>query len=45
MIIDREHIISLIESVTGARLTHTFVRFGGVRNDLPRGLQRSAEPH
>lgn len=35
MIIDRERIISLIESVTGARLTHTFVRFGGVRNDLP----------
>jgi len=38
MIIDREHIISLIESVTGARLTHTFVRFGGVRNDLPEGF-------
>lgn len=35
MIIDREHVISLIESVTGARLTHSFVRFGGVRNDLP----------
>ncbi len=35
MIMDRERIISLIESVTGARLTHTFVRFGGVRNDLP----------
>jgi NADH-quinone oxidoreductase subunit D len=38
MIIDRENIISLIESVTGARLTHTFVRFGGVRNDLPAGF-------
>jgi len=38
MIIDRENIISLIESVTGARLTHTFVRFGGVRNDLPEGF-------
>jgi len=38
MIIDRERIISLIESVTGARLTHTFVRFGGVRNDLPEGF-------
>ncbi len=35
MIMDRERIISLIESVTGARLTHSFVRFGGVRNDLP----------
>jgi len=38
MIMDREKIISLIESVTGARLTHTFVRFGGVRNDLPDGF-------
>lgn len=38
MIIDREDIISLIESVTGARLTHTFVRFGGIRNDLPEGF-------
>jgi NADH:ubiquinone oxidoreductase subunit D/NADH:ubiquinone oxidoreductase subunit C len=38
MIIDREQIITLIESVTGARLTHTFVRFGGVRNDLPEGF-------
>jgi NADH-quinone oxidoreductase subunit D len=38
MIMDREKIISLIESVTGARLTHTFVRFGGVRNDLPEGF-------
>ena len=39
MIIDREHIISLIESVTGARLTHSYVRFGGVRNDLPAGFE------
>ncbi|MBN1235869.1 MAG: NADH-quinone oxidoreductase subunit D [Methanotrichaceae archaeon] len=38
MIMDREKIISLIESVTGARLTHSFVRFGGVRNDLPEGF-------
>jgi NADH-quinone oxidoreductase subunit D len=36
---DREKIISLIESVTGARLTHSFVRFGGVRNDLPEGFE------
>jgi NADH:ubiquinone oxidoreductase subunit D/NADH:ubiquinone oxidoreductase subunit C len=38
MIIDREDVISLIESVTGARITHSFVRFGGVRNDLPEGF-------
>ncbi len=44
MIIDREQIISLIESVTGARLTHTFVRFGGVRNDLPEGFTEKCRP-
>ncbi|VVB69201.1 F(420)H(2) dehydrogenase subunit D [uncultured archaeon] len=44
MIIDRESIISLIESVTGARLTHTFVRFGGVRNDLPDGFAEKCRP-
>ncbi|MDM7912833.1 MAG: dehydrogenase, partial [Methanotrichaceae archaeon] len=44
MIIDREQIISLIESVTGARLTHTFVRFGGVRNDLPDGFAEKCRP-
>jgi NADH:ubiquinone oxidoreductase subunit D/NADH:ubiquinone oxidoreductase subunit C len=38
MIIDREDIIALIESVTGARITHSFVRFGGVRGDLPDGF-------
>jgi NADH:ubiquinone oxidoreductase subunit D/NADH:ubiquinone oxidoreductase subunit C len=38
MIIDREDILSLIESVTGARITHSFVRFGGVRNDIPDGF-------
>ncbi len=44
MIIDRERIISLIESVTGARLTHTFVRFGGVRNDLPSDFAEKCRP-
>ncbi|MHC1594831.1 MAG: F420H2 dehydrogenase subunit FpoD [Methanotrichaceae archaeon] len=38
MIIDREETISCIESVTGARITHSFVRPGGVRNDLPDGF-------
>ena len=45
MIMDRERIISLIESVTGARLTHTFVRFGGVRNDLPDGFAEQCKKH
>ncbi len=42
MIIDREAVISLLESITGARITHTFVRFGGVRNDLPDGFAEQA---
>ena len=44
MIIDREGILSLIESVTGARITHSFVRFGGVRNDLPEGFIEKCRP-
>ncbi|HQF16617.1 MAG: F(420)H(2) dehydrogenase subunit D [Methanosaeta sp. PtaB.Bin039] len=44
MIIDREDVVSLIESVTGARITHTFVRFGGVRNDLPPDFKEKTLP-
>ncbi len=31
---DREHILDLLESVTGARLTFCYFRFGGVCNDI-----------
>ena len=31
----REHLMRLIETVTGARLTVTYARIGGVKNDLP----------
>ena len=31
---DREQILDLLESVTGARLTFCYFRFGGVRNDI-----------
>ncbi len=31
---DREHILDLLESVTGARLTFCYYRFGGVANDV-----------
>jgi len=44
MIIDREDVLSLIESVTGARINHSFVRFGGVRNDLPDGFAEKTRP-
>jgi NADH-quinone oxidoreductase subunit D len=43
MIIDREDVISLLESVSGARINHSFVRFGGVRNDLPDKFAETAK--
>ena len=35
---DREYIIDLLEMLTGARLTHSFARLGGVAKDLPDGF-------
>jgi len=32
---DREYILDLFEMLTGARLTHSFARLGGVAKDLP----------
>lgn len=31
---DREHILDLLESVTGSRLTYCYYRFGGLYNDV-----------
>ena len=36
---DREDLLSVIDSVTGARITHSFLRFGGVKDDLPDGFK------
>ncbi len=36
--VDRERILKLLESVTGARLTYCFMRIGGVARDLPEGF-------
>jgi NADH:ubiquinone oxidoreductase subunit D/NADH:ubiquinone oxidoreductase subunit C len=44
MIIDREDVMTLLESVSGARINHSFVRFGGVRNDLPDGFAEKVKP-
>jgi NADH-quinone oxidoreductase subunit D len=42
--IEREMIQALMESATGARLHYSFVRPGGLKDDLPRGfLKQSAE--
>jgi NADH-quinone oxidoreductase subunit D len=41
---ERELVQDLVESVTGARMHHSFVRVGGLKDDLPRGfIARSAE--
>jgi NADH-quinone oxidoreductase subunit D len=41
---EREMIQDLMESATGARMHHSYVRVGGLKDDLPRGfLKESAE--
>ncbi|MHB0885380.1 MAG: NADH-quinone oxidoreductase subunit D [Bacillota bacterium] len=35
---EREKILDLFEMVSGARLTYSYMRIGGVRNDLPPGF-------
>ncbi len=37
---EREHILDLFEALCGARLTYSYMRIGGVRNDLPPGFDR-----
>ncbi len=34
----REHLMRIIEAVTGARLTVTYARIGGVKHDLPQAF-------
>jgi NADH-quinone oxidoreductase subunit D len=41
---EREDILSLIDMITGARVTHAYLRFGGVRDDLPVGFKEKAIP-
>jgi NADH-quinone oxidoreductase subunit D len=38
---EREMIQDLMESATGARMHHSFVRIGGLKDDLPRGSSGS----
>jgi NADH-quinone oxidoreductase subunit D len=41
---EREMIQNLMESATGARMHHSYVRVGGLKDDLPRGfLKQSGE--
>jgi NADH-quinone oxidoreductase subunit D len=39
----RELLWDLIESVCGARLTHNYVRIGGLTNDLPNGFRENLQ--
>jgi NADH-quinone oxidoreductase subunit D len=40
----REYLYEIIEEVTGARLTISYGRIGGVKGDLPAGLGQRLEP-
>ena len=35
----REYLYELIEDITGARITTSYTRIGGLRNDLPEGFE------
>jgi NADH-quinone oxidoreductase subunit D len=41
---EREDILTLIDMVTGARVTHSYLRVGGVRADLPDGFKEKTIP-
>lgn len=40
---ERELILDLFESICGARLTYNYLRFGGVREDLPGNFKEKAK--
>jgi NADH-quinone oxidoreductase subunit D len=40
---EREMIQGLMESATGARMHHSFVRVGGLKDDLPRGFLKHSD--
>ena len=44
MIEARELITRIIENLTGARLTVTYVRIGGVKHDLPHDFAEQRNP-
>jgi NADH-quinone oxidoreductase subunit D len=39
----REKVLGLLEMTTGARITHTFLKIGGVRDDLPEGFREKTK--
>lgn len=43
LITAREYIFKILEKVTGARITHNWVRIGGLKGDLPSGFKEDVE--
>ncbi len=43
LITAREAIFRVLEKVTGARVTHNWIRIGGVKEDLPEGFNEDVE--
>ncbi len=41
---EREEVLSLIDMITGARITHSYLKFGGVRDNLPDGFKEKVIP-
>jgi NADH-quinone oxidoreductase subunit D len=39
----REYLYEIIEEITGARLTISYVRVGGLRDDLPAGIEKKVQ--
>ncbi len=39
----REHMLGLLETITGARMTYNFARIGGVAHDLPLDIDKKIE--
>ena len=42
---EREEVLRLLETITGLRMNHNFIRPGGVAADLPDGWQRARARH
>ncbi len=38
---DRELILDLFEAITGLRMNHAYIRPGGVKEDLPHGIEKT----